>query len=61
MDVKQLRDEFRKLFNELSELQRERDSDERERSEQEIDDQADIVRQVIIDTAASILDCEVSP
>lgn len=59
MTFKELRAEFRKLFDELSELQQERESDESERSEQDIDAQADIVRQCIIDTAAWCLDCEV--
>jgi hypothetical protein len=61
MTFSEIRNEFRKLFEELEDLQRERDSESSERSEQDIDEQADIVRQCIIDTAAWCLDCEVTP
>ena len=59
MTTTEIRNELRKLFDELSELQQEREAEEG-RPDEEINKQEDIVRQCIIDTAAWFIN-EVKP
>jgi len=59
MTTNEIRNELRKLFEELDELQQERDTNEG-RSEEELNKLEDIVRQCIIDTASWLVN-EVKP